>query len=127
MPLKTILVSLNVVERASEVLGIASDLAANHGAHLIGLFTVPGVQYYSVPAGAHAAIDINEEQRNYYLSKAKSVEKQFEDTARKAGIKSEWRFVKSEYHLVAGIVIEHGSQVDLIVIRQATDEGSDSL
>ena len=64
MAIRTILAALNTVDRADEIIRIGCKLAANHDAHLIGLYVVPGARYYATPANTHAAIDITVEQRS---------------------------------------------------------------
>lgn len=127
MPAKTLLVCLNTVERTNELLHVACDLAARQEAHLVGLYVIPGVQYYSVPAGMHGAVDINESQRNYYEEHAEPTRTAFEEAVQKAGVNGEWRLIRSEHHLMAGMAVEHGMQADLIIAGQTPPEGFDSF
>ncbi len=127
MPAKTILVCLNTVERAGELLRVSCNLAERQEAHLIGLYVIPGIQYYSVPSGMHGAVDINESQRNYYDEHAEATHSAFEDAVRKSGVSGEWRLIRSEHHLMSGLAVEHGMQADLIVAGQTPPEGYDSF
>ncbi len=125
MSAKTIVVCLNAVERADELLKLACDLAVRQDAHLIGLYVIPGVQYYSVPGDIHGAVDINQEQRIYYESKTDTVHQKFVDMARKASIVGEWRCVQSENHLMARCAIDHCMRADLVVAGQSPEDSFD--
>ncbi len=127
MLVKTILVCLNAVERADQLIKLACDLAVRQEAHLIGLYVIPGVQYYSVPGDMHGAIDINKEQRNYYESHSEPVHNKFEAMVRKASIIGEWRCVQSENVQMANCAIDHCMRSDLVVVGQSPEEGFDGF
>ena len=127
MSVGTILVCLNTAERAGELIKAGCMVAEQQDAHLIGLYVVPGVQYYSAPAGTHAAVDINKEQRAYYEGHLDGIKKQFEETTRKYAVRAEWRSLQSDTHQVAGVAIEHGMQSDLIIAGQSPEDGFDSF
>lgn len=127
MPIKTILVCLNAIERAAELLKVAGDLAVRHQAHLVGLYIVPGIHIYAVPSGVHGAIDVNKEQRAYYDSQTDQVHQAFEEAVRKTAVVGEWRHVHAETHQMAKCALEHCLRADLIVAAQSPEEGFDSF
>ena len=57
MAVGTILVSLNDVDRAKELLSVASILADRHDAHLIGFYVIPAV-YIHPGISAHVTADV---------------------------------------------------------------------
>ncbi|MEM1197845.1 MAG: universal stress protein [Pseudomonadota bacterium] len=127
MPIRTILATLNTVDRAEQLIRIGCELAAKHDAHLIGLYVIPGPRYYATPAATHAAVDINAEQRNYYESNADKVHEMFEEHVRKEGVRGEWRLLQSQNPSVSGLTTAHGMQADLIIAGQTPTEGFDSF
>ena len=127
MPVRTILTTLNTVDRAEQLIRTGCELAAKHDAHLVGLYVIPGARYYATPATTHAAVDINVEQRNYYESNADQVHEMFEDHVRKDGVRGEWRYLQSESPLVSGVTTAHGMQADLIIAGQTPTDGFDSF
>lgn len=127
MPIRTILAALNTIDRAEEIISIASTLAVKQDAHLIGLYVIPGARYYATPASTHAAIDINVEQREYYESHADQVKETFENQVRKDDVRGEWRCLQSESPLMSGVTTAHGMQADLIIAGQTPEDGFDSF
>ncbi len=113
--IKTILVSLNERGCFEANMLMASKLARQFDAHLIGLYVVPSVILYETPYsyGGHIA---STHLHKLYRSRAAEIEDQFEDFVRKDGLKGEWRRIHSGGHFITDSVIEHGREADLIIL-----------
>ncbi|WP_137387808.1 universal stress protein [Rhodoligotrophos defluvii] len=122
MGYKTIVVSLNDVERASVVLGIATKLAARYAAHLVGLYVIPAVQVYPAIA-MQITPEIMDTQRQYYEERAEQVKQLFETATKAQGLSAEWRQVEAEGSIIADVVIAHGRNADLVVAGQVDPDG----
>ncbi len=117
MAVGTILVSLNDVDRAKELLNIGSMLANRHDAHLIGFYVIPAV-YIHPGISAHVTADVVDWGRRFFQDRADSVKKIFDEEVKKQGIKGEWRLLDGMSHLISAAVVEHGRQADLIIASQ---------
>ncbi|MGF7161939.1 nucleotide-binding universal stress UspA family protein [Rhodoligotrophos appendicifer] len=125
MGYKTIVVSLNDVERAGTVLGVATNVAARFDAHVIGVYVIPAVQVYPAIA-MQITPEIMDSQRQYYEDRATEVKALFEQATSSKGLSHEWRQVDALGSLIADEVIALGRNADLIVAGQV-DPDSDSL
>lgn len=124
MPLKTILVCLNDIDRCEALIDTSIDLAARHDGHVIGLYVIPAIQVY--PAVTIAVTpEIFEAQQSYFREKAGQVKARFDERVRQNAASGEWRCVDSVTPVVADAVNEHGRACDLIVVGQV-DEESDT-
>ncbi len=121
MTLKTILVSLNSVERADAVMRAAVDLAIEHDAHLIGLFVIPAMRIYPVVT-MHVPPEFFEAQRKTFEKQAADLREVFEDYGRKNGLRYEWRQEDALSPLIADTVIEHARRCDLLIASQPLDD-----
>jgi len=126
MAFKTILVSLNDVERAPAILSAAMIIALRDDAHVVGLYVAPAIR-------VHPAVQVNltpeimEMQQSHFKAEAKQAKKIFEEETRKQGINGEWRQAASLTPNVADVVIEHGHEADLIVAGQVDTDGDNGL
>lgn len=126
MAIKTILVSLNDVERAPKILSVATNVAQRDNAHVIGLYVAPAIR-------VHPAVQINltpevmEMQQSHFKTEAKQAKAIFEEEIRKQGIEGEWRQAAAVTPNVADVVIEHGREVDLLITGQVDTDGDNGL
>ena len=117
MPIKTILVSLNDIERAKELLKISSVIARRHDAHIIGLYVIPAVYVYP-GISVHEDAGVSDWGKRFFQERADDVKKLFNDEMDKQGFKGECRQIDGDSYLVSNSVIEHGRQANLIVVGQ---------
>ena len=117
MAYKTIMVSLNEVDRVESLLDFAIETADYQNAHVVGLYVIPAVQVYP-----SVAIDLSpqiiEAYRNFFKRHAHQVKETFETRMRRTGLPFEWCLIHGETPLVADSVIEHGMAADLIIASQ---------
>ena len=121
MTLKTILVSLNDLERLDALLETAGGLALEHDAHLTGLFVIPALRVYPVVT-LQVPPEFFESQRKMYGEQAEEARRKFEDYCTANGLRHEWRKAESLSPLIADIVIEHARECDLLVASQPPEE-----
>ena len=69
MGVSTILVSLNEIDRADELLKITAGLAARHDAHVIGLYVVPAVYVYA-GVSIHVTADVIDMGQKFFRDRA---------------------------------------------------------
>ena len=117
MAVGTILVSLNDVDRAKELLNIGSMLANRHDAHLIGFYVIPAV-YIHPGISAHVTADVVDWGRRFFQDRADSVKKIFDEEVKKQGIKGEWRAQHCGAADLGQHITEHALCADLVVMGQ---------
>ncbi len=121
MAYKTIMVCLNEISRLPQLLTAARSLAVKFGAHITGLYVIPGIEVY--PANAYAAgANFYDGNRTYYQEKLPKVRTEFEAAMKQDGLSFDFHEVDSVYPQIAHDVLEEGRAVDLIVVS-ATDQG----
>ena len=126
MSIKTILVSLNDVDRAEEVASVACLLATKHDAHLIGLFVIPVMPVYPAP-GAYVLPELIENYEAQYAERGDKAKAFFEAVTGRFALQSEWRLIHDGASILANGVIEHGHQADLVVIGQVNPDNNDGV
>ena len=116
MTYKTILVHLDPRARGSEHLGLAFQLAAKFGAHLVGLYA-PGPARIPSYALAEAGPALRQVVEQHRAEDARRTEKQFRDAAAKQGdARTEWRVAEGD---TAAALRLHARYADLVVAPQA--------
>lgn len=121
MSLKSILVHVDDTARSKRCLSVASTLAVEHDAHLVGLsvkphIAIPSYAAAQMPQEVYAMYDEDQER---LMASAKAM---FEDTMRRAGweARAEWRHANGD---LSTLVASEGRGADLIVMGQ--EEGDD--
>jgi nucleotide-binding universal stress UspA family protein len=117
MAYRTIIVCLNEIGRVPMLLNLATDIAAQQKAHVIGLYVLPAVRIYPA-VGPGMFAQVVEEHREFFKSRSQGVRQQFDDHMRGQTLQAEWRFVESASPMIADAVIEHGRQCDLVIVSQ---------
>lgn len=123
MAYKTVLVHCNDKDGIARVVEPAAEVAAQFGAHLIGLSVTPPV--YVVPAGMPGTPDtiVVDEHCKAYRKHNPEMKAAFEAAARRHKLAAEWREVDAGSRSVAEAALEHASTVDLIVAGQKAGLG----
>jgi len=123
MTWKTLLVHLDDGVRCAERVALASNLAARHGAHLVGLSPTghPDLRL-SVHADVPDRVEVAALTARTLREMAQARSAGFERDARAAGAPSVEARIVVDQHLDA--VARHGRWADLVVIGQ-TDRGAD--
>jgi nucleotide-binding universal stress UspA family protein len=121
MAYRTLLVSLNDVERADALLEVAGNIAARQEAHVEGIFVIPALRVYPVVT-LHVPPEYFESQRRLFQQQADEMRGRFEDFLERRGLSGEWVQVNSPSPLIADAVIEHGRRADLLIASQPPKE-----
>ncbi|MCW8836656.1 MAG: universal stress protein [Rhodospirillales bacterium] len=122
MALKDILIHVDNSKNCAQRLSVAARFAAEHGAHLTGLYvmTYPEVpQFIQVQIGQ----DVIEVQRKAVRAAAADAEEAFRKAVDAAGVKSEWRSVEGD---AFDAITTHSRYTDLVVLGQF-DEDDDGM
>jgi nucleotide-binding universal stress UspA family protein len=118
MSVKTVLVSLNEVNRVDQMVLAAVALAKKFEVHIVGLYVVPAVEIYPT-AGMQLSTQVEDSHRRFYLNHAKNVRKKFETAMEKEGLSAEWVQRDSPTSSIADGVIERACMSDLVVLPQS--------
>jgi nucleotide-binding universal stress UspA family protein len=123
MTYKTVLVHCNDKDRVSQVVEAAARVAAQFGAHLVGLSVTPPV--YVAPTGMPGTPDtlVIDEHCKAYRKHNPEMRAAFEAAARRHNLAAEWREVDAGDRSVTEAALEHASTVDLIVAGQMAGLG----
>jgi nucleotide-binding universal stress UspA family protein len=115
MAYKTILVCLNEIARLPQLMAAARCLGTTFGAHITGLYVIPGIEV--TPANAYVAgANFYDGNRTYYQEKLAKVRANFEAEMKKDGLSFDFHEVDSVYPQIAHDVLEEGRSADLIVV-----------
>jgi nucleotide-binding universal stress UspA family protein len=123
MAYKTVLVHCNDKDRVAQVAEPAARVAAQFGAHLVGLSVTPPV--YVAPTGMPGTPDtlVIDEHCKAYRKRNPEMRAAFEVAARGHNLAAEWREVDAGNRSVTEAALEHASTVDLIVAGQKAGLG----
>jgi nucleotide-binding universal stress UspA family protein len=123
MAYKTVLVLCNDKDRVSQVAEPAARVAAQFGAHLVGLSVTPPV--HVAPTGMPGTPDtlVIDEHCKAYRKHNPEMRAAFEAAARGHNLTAEWREVDAGSRSVTEAALEHASAVDLIVAGQKAGLG----
>ena len=115
MTYKTILVSLNEVNRVAEATAAAVSVARQTGAHVSGLYVIPAVQVYP-SVGFEAAPQVFEGNRSYFKDNAARVKQSFEETMRREGLSHDFHQIDARTPVIADEVISAGRCADAVIV-----------
>ena len=126
MAYKTILAHCNDKRRIARVTGIASELAARFGAHLVGLSVAPPV--YLVPAGmpGNPNVIFDNAQRSAYRHDNPELKQAFLSAAQVHNVAAEWRERNADDVSLGAVVLAAARKADLIVAAQRDEAWSHS-
>lgn len=124
MSYKTVLVSLNDLDRNQVLLESAAWLARMFDAHLQGIYVIPAIEIY--PGMGFEPI-IFEGNQQLFTDAEKSVRTAFDSMLKANGIRGDMLVVDSTNHDITNHVIEHARRADITVINQPSEETSLSV
>jgi nucleotide-binding universal stress UspA family protein len=122
MGLKDILVHVDRSSRCEARLEAAINLAADHDAHLIGLYVLT---YARIPGYIRAEIneDVLKFQAESARAAAEKAEAMFNEHVDRAGVKAEWRCVEGDLLPVLSL---HARYADIAIVGQRDPEWKDT-
>jgi len=116
MPYHTIAVHLDDVDKAPELLRVASNLANEHNSHLIGLFIMHPLELYvariSEASFSNNLSDIiNKDQ----IERMLQLKELFNTHTNDQNFESEWRFVENKNDSVFDVLMKQATTTDLLI------------
>lgn len=117
MAIRTILVCLNSVENAPDLLSAAAVIARRENAHVIGLHSLEALVVYPGVA-MHIPVETFEDFSISQRKIAAEIEKIFKDQTRNEDFASEWRLVKADTTTAVDRMIESARAADLVIMSQ---------
>jgi len=120
MTYKTILVSLNDLERNEALLTSAAELARKFDSHLQGLYVIPAIEVY---AGTDFGMPVVfEGNRETYQKAEKSMRDLFDSVAQVAGVRSDFAVIDSIIPSITNHVIDYSRRSDIAIISQPPEK-----
>lgn len=123
MSYRNILVHVDDSKACPARIELAANIAAEHGAHLCGLYTAQPM-YIPPYIAAEVGPDLYDVQRKAAKESAARAETAFNEITGKAGIETEWRFGEG---YPADVVALHARYVDLTIVGQGDPEDDGSV
>jgi nucleotide-binding universal stress UspA family protein len=121
MTYRTILVSLNEINRLPQLMTAAANLGRALGAHISGLYVIPAVQVYP-SVGFEAAPQVFEGNRTYFKDHAANVRAGFEEAMRREGLNFDVHVIDARTPLIADDVVAYGRTADLVLCSATNPE-----
>jgi nucleotide-binding universal stress UspA family protein len=118
MSYKTILVSLNDLERNQLLLDSAAGLARSFGAFLLGVYIVPAIEVYAT-FGLEPVIF--EGNRDLFQKAEKSVRATFDTVLKDAGIHGDIKVIDSTSPAIAGDFVDCARRSDITIVNQPSE------
>lgn len=116
MALKDLLVYVDNSKANAKRIDAAIRLAAEHDAHLTGLYVTPDSTGAPLYTEAHTPPELLEAQKKAVQERAEEAEQRFKHAVDRAGLPSEWRSGEGD---VTRTLSLHARYVDLVIIGQA--------
>lgn len=126
MAYRTILLCLNEIERAPQLIAAARQLGIKFKAHIAGLYVIPGIQVYPSD-GMGLSAGVFDGTRNYFLDQLPKIRTDFEAAMKADSLTFDLRVVDSSQPNIATDVIENSRNVDLIVLSSTNREKGNSV
>jgi nucleotide-binding universal stress UspA family protein len=126
MTYKTLLVSLNEIERLDAVLGLSASLAVDQHAHLIGLYVIPAPAVYPA-VGPYVVPEVFDGLTRYFEEQSKDARNKFDAVLKRSGLPGQWLEVKALAPIISETVSEVGRIADLVVVSEANREGKNGV
>src|SRR5687767_13869316 len=119
---RTILVSLNEIERLDALLDGTTAIAKTQGAHLLGLYVIPAPTVYPA-VGPYVVPEIFDGLTRYFEEQSKNARAKFDLALRRHGLSGEWLEVRAQSPTLSETVSELGRSADLVVLSEINLEG----
>ncbi len=122
MAYKTILLSLNEIDRLDAVIAAGRHLGTSFGAHISGLYVIPAAQIYPT-MGYVAMPEMIDSNRQFYREKRDKVKTTYEKVMKADGLSYDFNSIDSTTPIIGNDVVSQGRNADLIVVS-ATDDNA---
>jgi nucleotide-binding universal stress UspA family protein len=126
MAYKTLLVSLNEIERLDAVLKMAAALAGQQQSHVIGLYVIPAPAVYPA-VGPYVVPEVFDGLTRYFEDQLKGAKSKFDAVVQGAKLTGQWLEVKAMTPVISETVSEIGRIADLIIASEANRDGKNGV
>ena len=126
MAYKTILVSLNELDRLDALLGTASALARDHGAHVTGIYVVPSPAVYPA-VGPYVIPEVYDGLTRHFEDQTQAVKAKFDGAMTGHGLSSQWLEVRAVAPVISESVGEAARAADLVIASEINREGKNGV
>jgi len=123
MTYKTITVCLNEIAVLDRLLEITRQLAAQHEAHVKGLYIIPAIQVYGDGMGGGLAPAVNDVIRNYFEAQLPTVKSKFETIMQEDGLNFDFQAVFSDTPELFSQTVMNAKVSDLVIASARTVAG----
>jgi nucleotide-binding universal stress UspA family protein len=122
MTYKTLLVSLNEIERLDAVLQVAASLAGEQKSHVIGLYVIPAPAVYPA-VGPYVVPEVFDGLTRFFEDQSKGAKKKFDAGMKSGDLSGRWLEVKALAPVISETVSEIGRIADLVVVSETNRDG----
>ena len=126
MSYKTLLVSLNEIERLDAVLGLAASLAGAQKSHVLGLYVIPAPAVYPA-VGPYVVPEVFDGLTRYFEEQSKGARRKFESAMKRHELSFQWLEVKALTSAISDTVSEMGRVADLVVVSETNRDGRNGV
>src|SRR5688572_26602999 len=119
---KTILVSLNEIERLDALLDWTASLAKDLGSHVIGLYVIPAPSVYPA-VGPYVVPEVFDGLTRYFEEQSKNARARFDAVLSRRGLAGEWLEIRAQVPSLSETVSEIGRCADLVVLSEINRDG----
>jgi nucleotide-binding universal stress UspA family protein len=120
---KTILVSLNEIDRLDPLLEVVTGLAAGEDAHVIGLYVIPAPAVFPA-TGPYALPEVFDSFSKYFEEQRPVAKAKFETAMARSGVPWQWMETRAAVPGISDAVSAEGRIADLVVLSEV-DRGAD--
>jgi nucleotide-binding universal stress UspA family protein len=117
MTYKTILVSLNEIDRLDVLLELTTALAREHDAHVLGLYVIPAPAIYPA-AGSYGIPEIFDSFTRYFEEQLRPAREKFESAVKRNDIAGQWLEIGARVPAISDSISEIGRIADLVVLSE---------
>jgi nucleotide-binding universal stress UspA family protein len=126
MAYKTLLVSLNEIERLDAVLEQTAALAVQQQSHIIGLYVIPAPAVYPA-VGPYVVPEVFDGLTRYFEEQLKGAKSKFDSLLKRSKLTGQWLEVKALTPVISETVGEIGRIADLIVVSETNRDGKNGV
>ena len=115
MSYRTLLVFLDDEGRSAELLQLATAMAEQHSAHLIGLYVIPPLELY-VSTEIPIPVEMSDNHLLFHRELSANLRQKFESACKGRDFVAEWREINSVPLSVVETIAELAHTVDLVIL-----------
>jgi nucleotide-binding universal stress UspA family protein len=126
MSYKTLLVSLNEIERLDAVLSITAALAGTQKSHVVGLYVIPAPAVYPA-VGPYVVPEVFDGLTRYFEEQSRGARRKFEAAMKARELSCQWLEVKALTSAISDTVSGMGRAADLVILSETNRDGRNGV